>query len=243
MLRRRKKKNNFLFILISLLIIVLAIGAYFIFGKEDKNVPIVENNEQNNVTNNNEKETISKMTFIAAGDIMFHDDQLDSAYDKENDSYDFNPFFEYVTPYFTEADLAVANFETTLGGDTINYTGYPIFNSPDSVIDAVKNAGIDLVTTSNNHSFDTGLNGLKRTAQQLKKHDLDFIGTYEEKPDSRIKMKEINEIKVGLLAYTEMINKQDQLGLSDDEIQDAINLMDRDRIVKDTAEAKENGAD
>lgn len=32
------------------------------------------------------------MTFIAAGDIMFHDDQLDSAYDKENDSYDFNPF-------------------------------------------------------------------------------------------------------------------------------------------------------
>ena len=247
MLRRRKKKNNFLFILISLLIIVLAIGAYFIFGKEDKNVPIVENNEQNNeqnnVTNNSEKKTISKMTFIAAGDSMFHDDQLDSAYDKENGSYDFNSFFEYVTPYFTEADLAVANFETTLGGDTINYTGYPIFNSPDSVIDAVKNAGIDLVTTSNNHSFDTGLNGLKRTAQQLKKHDLDFIGTYEEKPDSRIKMKEINEIKVGLLAYTEMINKQDQLGLSDDEIQDAINLMDKDRIVKDTAEAKENGAD
>lgn len=42
-----------------MLIIVLAIGAYFIFGKEDKNVPIVENNEQNNeqnnVTNNSEK--------------------------------------------------------------------------------------------------------------------------------------------------------------------------------------------
>lgn len=68
------------------------------------------------------------------------------------------------------------------------------------MIDAVKNAGIDLVTTSNNHSFDTGLNGLKRTAQQLKKHDLDFIGTYEEKPDSRIKMKEINEIKVGFIS-------------------------------------------
>ena len=121
--------------------------------------------------------------------------------------------------------------------------GYPIFNSPDDVIDAIKNAGIDLITTTNNHSFDTGLDGLKRTAQQLKKHDLEFIGTYEEKPESRIKMKEVNGFKVGLLAYTEMINQQNQLGLSDDEIHDAINLMDKDQIEKDTAEAKENGAD
>lgn len=247
MLNRRKKKKILPFILISLLVIILAVGAYLIFGKENKNVPTVDNNEQNNEQNNtvnsDEKQAISKMTFIAAGDIMFHDDQLDSAYDKENDSYDFNSFFEYVTPYFTEADLAVVNFETTLGGDGIKYMGYPIFNSPDDVIDAIKNAGIDLITTTNNHSFDTGLDGLKRTAQQLKKHDLEFIGTYEEKPESRIKMKEVNGFKVGLLAYTEMINQQDQLGLSDDEIHDAINLMDKDQIAKDTAEAKENGAD
>src|SRR5699024_11533541 len=96
----------------------------------------------------------SKMTGITAGYIIFHYDQLDSVYDKENGSYYFNSFFEYVTTYFTEADLAVANFETTLGGDGIKYMGYPIFNSPDDVIDAIKNAGIDLVTTTNNHSFD-----------------------------------------------------------------------------------------
>src|SRR5699024_2840817 len=62
-------------------------------------------------------------------------------------------------------------------------------------------------------------------------------------PESRIKMKEVNGFKVGLLAYTEMINQQNQLGLSDDEIHNAINIMDKEQIEKDTAEAKENGAD
>lgn len=56
--------------------------------------------------------------------------------------------------------------------------------------------------TSNNHSYDTGLFGLKRTAQVLKQRGIEFIGTREVETDPAYAVKEINNIKIGLADYT-----------------------------------------
>src|SRR5699024_551217 len=95
------------------------------------------------------EDTFTNIRIAAAGDIMFHETQLMSAYDAESNTYDFKSVFEDVKPIFNEADLALANFESTTAGSTLNYRGYPSFNSPDETIDAIKYAGIDVLTTAN----------------------------------------------------------------------------------------------
>lgn len=188
------------------------------------------------------KEQTTKIRISAAGDIMFHQTQLTSGYDEATKTYDFKPVFEDVKPILSEANLAIANLETTLGGPEKGYSGYPLFNSPDEVIDALKYAGIDIVATANNHSLDTGSDGLKRTVQKLNENGIDTVGTYAEKPDSRTLLKDIEGIKIAILAYTESTN-----GLGSnypaDQLNNMLNLMTKENILRDIEEAKHLEAD
>lgn len=206
----------------------------------------VGNNDSNDPENNTDAEpdaeSYTDIRIAAVGDIMFHDTQLESAFDEESGTYDFNPFFEDVQSIFSEADLAMANFETTTAGSAREYTGYPIFNSPDETIDAVKNAGIDVLTHANNHSLDTGSDGLKRTAQMIRDKGLRSVGSYAEKPDSRVLIEDVEGVKVAILAYTESTNG---LGSDypEDELNAMLNLMRKDIISEDIQEAKDEDAD
>lgn len=188
-----------------------------------------------------EPDTFTNIRIAAAGDIMFHSTQLPGSYDAATDTYDFNAVFADVAPYFADADLAIANYETTTGGADRGFSGYPMFNSPDETIDAIKNAGIDVLTTVNNHSLDTGSKGLKRTVEVIREKGLESVGTYDEKPVSRVFMKDVKGIKVAILAYTEMTNGLGaQYGT---ELADMLNLMEADLIKADIKEAKELGAE
>lgn len=140
-------------------------------------------------------------TVLSTGDIMVHSTQLTGA--KTADGYDFTAFFKESAPYFQAADLAIANLEVTFGGsESGTYSGYPAFNTPDSLADAIKASGLNLLLTSNNHSYDTGLYGLKRTVQILKQKGIDFTGTKETETDPTYVVKEINGIKIGIANFT-----------------------------------------
>ena len=129
----------------------------------------------------------------AAGDIMFHNAQLKSGYDAKTNTYDFKSVFDAVKPIISAADLAIANFETTTNGsDPHKFTGYPRFNSPDEVIDAIQYAGFDVMSTANNHSLDMGRQGIIRTVQKIQQRGMDTVGTYEKRPDTRVLMKNVN---------------------------------------------------
>lgn len=139
---------------------------------------------------------------ISTGDIMVHSPQLTGALTQSGE-YDFSPYFKNLSSYFKAADLAVANLEVTFGGtESGKYSGYPAFNTPDSLADTIKESGLNFLITSNNHSYDTGLFGLKRTAQVLKQKGIEFIGTKEVETDPTYAVKEINNIKIGLADYT-----------------------------------------
>src|SRR5699024_6532942 len=148
---------------------------------------------------NEEAETSTNVMLTAIGDIMFHDDQLESGLTDDN-SYDFNPMFADVKPLLSEADMTLANFETTLAGDSVGYMGYPRFSSPDEVADTIKDAGVDILTTANNHSLDTEAAGLKRTAKVLNDKGFKTVGSYEEKPESRVLIHEENDITFAILS-------------------------------------------
>jgi hypothetical protein len=58
----------------------------------------------------------SSLTFAVVGDIMNHDLQIQTAYNKEIDAWDYKFSFEFVKPYLETADIAIGNLETTLPG-------------------------------------------------------------------------------------------------------------------------------
>ena len=146
---------------------------------------------------------VSSATILSTGDIMVHDPQLSGAKVPGKQEWDFGAFFKEVEPYFKRADFSVANLETTFAGNkNYPYAGYPLFNTPDSLIDAIKESGLSMVLTANNHCYDTGTNGLKRTQKILKKKGVPYIGTRLTEDAPVYTVQEINGIRIGITAYT-----------------------------------------
>ncbi len=140
-------------------------------------------------------------TVLSIGDIMVHQPQLEGA--KTSDGYDFSDFFKEVSTYFKDADLTVGNLELTFGGkESGAYRGYPSFNTPDELADTIKDSGIGLLMTSNNHSNDTGFFGLKRTAQILAEKGIEYTGTKAEESEPEYLVKTVNDIKIGIANFT-----------------------------------------
>ena len=148
-------------------------------------------------------------TLAVAGDVMSHMPVTEDAYVPETDSYDYSHIFQYAAPYLTEADYAVANLETTLAGGP-NYSGYPNFNSPDALADGLRDAGIDLLSTANNHTKDKGYDGIFRTLDVLDEAGLAHVGTYrsqEERDENHgIVVADVGGISVAFLSYTYGLN-------------------------------------
>lgn len=251
--RRRKKRIRLLSLGLGLIVIILA--ASFVvngIGKNEKNTgdDTIEGDPEEvvNVPEPEEPEEPEAKPNVtvnikATGDIMFHPSQLDGAYDPATGTYDFHNSFKAVKDILQAADVAIANFEgTTAGNEVYDYQGYPLFNAPDEVLDAIKDAGFDILSTVNNHSLDTRKAGVIRTVQEISKRGMDPIGTYVEKPETRVLMKDVKGIKIAFLAYTEMVNGLEST-MSPDDLDAMINIINETKILEDIAYAKSQNAD
>ena len=153
---------------------------------------------------------VSTATIGAMGDLLMHMTIFDdlSKYNAEvqqpDGRYDFESVFRYLTEYSSVVDFAVANLETTLCGtdNGYAYSGYPLFNCPDELVDGVKEAGFDLLLTANNHSYDTSLVGMKRTLEVIQDRGLKSLGTYTSSDAQKWIIQDINGIRIGMLCYT-----------------------------------------
>lgn len=209
MTNRRKaiiRRRIFLSLCSLVLVCAVAFGVFIvsaIFTDSDK-TPKARGGES--APSEQKKETSeikeSYATVLSTGDIMVHSTQLTGA-KVSADVYDFSSYFKEASSYFKNADLAVANLEVTFGGtESGAYSGYPAFNTPDSFADEIKASGLEFLVTANNHCYDTGLFGLKRTARILKEKGIDFIGTRESESDTLYTVKDVNGIKIGMANYT-----------------------------------------
>jgi len=144
---------------------------------------------------------VSTATILSIGDLLMHGQLITDAQQADG-SYDFSYIFPYITEYVTAADYAAANLEVTLAGPSRPYQGYPMFNSPDAIVDAAKNAGFDMLLTANNHMYDSGEDGFLRTVRTIREKGLTALGTREEAEEPAYTVQDINGIKVGMVCYT-----------------------------------------
>jgi poly-gamma-glutamate synthesis protein (capsule biosynthesis protein) len=107
----------------------------------------------------------------------------------------------------TVADLTIGNLETTLSGREMKFSGYPLFNSPDQFLDAIKDAGFNFLFTSNNHCMDRGQAGLLQTLVKIHALRIGSTGTFSSLKDrDSIRILNVKGIRIALLAYTYGIN-------------------------------------
>lgn len=193
------KTNKKLIILIISLIIISLSGFILILNKPKD---INKNIQQSDINSGKiEKEDkIITATISAIGDIMTHTPQLKAQYNSSTDTYSFYNNFSHIKGFLEKTDLALANLETTLSSG--QYTGYPQFNSPDSLVDAIKDSGIDVLSVINNHSADKGRVGLTRTLDVVRGRGIETIGIKKDNTEKDYIIKDISGIKLGLFAYS-----------------------------------------
>src|SRR5690606_1749038 len=145
----------------------------------------------------------TRLSMVFLGDIMQHDSQIADAWDAERGVYDYRPCFQYIKRYTQSADLAVGNLEVTLAGKP--YKGYPQFSAPDELLVALKDIGMDVIVTANNHSVDRGKGGLERTIALLDSFGIAHTGTFRnpaEKERDYPLIVEKEGFRIALLTYT-----------------------------------------
>ena len=148
-----------------------------------------------------EKDTTISLAVI--GDIMCHNSQYIDAYNASEKTYDFSYVFEDIKDYIANADLAIGNLETTFAGAKRGYSNYPTFNTPEQLAGNLKDFGMDVLTTANNHCMDTGYSGLVSTLDYLDEAGISHTGTYRsEEEQNTILIKDVNDIKIAFLTFT-----------------------------------------
>ena len=171
---------------------------------------------------------------------MCHLTNIKNAYDASKKDYDFSNVFKNVRNYLEDADITIGNLETTFAGSSRGYTGYPTFNAPEVLGQNLKDMGVDVLTTANNHCMDKGNSGLVSTLDYLDKYEISHTGTArsEEEQDS-ILIKDVNGIKIAFLSYTYGTNG---ITIPSDK-PFSVNLIDKELIKKHIASAKEQNVD
>lgn len=141
-----------------------------------------------------------KLTFT--GDILIYESQ-DKSCRLSDGKYDYKSIFEQVKPLLDSSDYVVGSFETTTAGKNARYTHEATsFNTPDGILSALKWSGFDLLTTANNHCFDRGFEGHKRTIEKIKEYGLEYTGTRISSDEQSFIVKDFDGTHVAFIAYT-----------------------------------------
>ncbi|MDR0664338.1 MAG: CapA family protein [Helicobacteraceae bacterium] len=146
------------------------------------------------------------VTLIAVGDNLIHKQLINRA--KTKDGYDFAPFYQEVASVVKAADIAFINQETLISGERFGYSGYPAFNGPNEIGEAIYNLGFRAINHATNHAMDKGKKALLATMDYWKtKSGAIVLGVHaSQKEREKPKIVEKGGVKIGFLAYTYGLN-------------------------------------
>ena len=117
--------------------------------------------------------------------------------------YDFSRAFLDVSHLLSDADLTVLNFNGTISGEPY---GSDTMSSPSQILDALRNAGVDIVQTANCSSVQAGLIGLKSTLSAIRQSGLEPVGAYATPDDFAASQGyticEVQGIKIAIVAFS-----------------------------------------
>lgn len=142
------------------------------------------------------------ITLLAVGDNLMHMGIINTGR-REDGTYDYGFLFDDISQYLDAADIRIINQETILGGNELGFSGYPRFNSPQEVGDAIADAGFNVVLHATNHAADQGLEGIVNCASYWGSHpDILMTGICGGEPSDEIPLLTIRGVTFAILNYT-----------------------------------------
>jgi poly-gamma-glutamate capsule biosynthesis protein CapA/YwtB (metallophosphatase superfamily) len=185
------------------------------------------------------------ISMVSSGDILLHERLWAQAKaDGVDGNWDFYPQLADLEPVISSADLALCHLETPLAELGKDYEGYPTFNAPPQITDAITKLGFDMCGTASNHSLDQGFSGLQRTIEILEAAGIPHTGTAisQEAADKPLVLDVETEngvVKVGILSYTYGFNGFER----DSDKPWSANLIDSEAIIAEAKLARSLGAE
>ena len=132
--------------------------------------------------------------FTAAGDITVTD---------KTAHLNFEDALQDVLPALCSGDLTTVNFEGNLVGAPY---GAEYASAPQSLMETLYNAGVDLVQMANSRSIVNGLSGLNTTLHNIRAAGLEPVGAWSTNEEAResggYTIREVNGIRVAIVAFT-----------------------------------------
>ena len=162
-----------------------------------------------------------RVSFSAWGDVIATDAMLETALAwGDGGAYDFSPLFARTAPWVqNQCDVSLVNMETTIGGDNgFGITGYPSFNTPEAMADAIAGAGFRVVVTDSNHTYDTWTDSIGYAQEVWSgKPGLVTVGSFASEADRETpRVVECNGLRIAFVAYCYGQNGYEQSDLPND---------------------------
>lgn len=178
-----------------------------------------------------------EVTLLMVGDILLHTPVAKSGKTEEG-GYDFTAVFANLQEEITAADLALVNQEVIIGGEELGISGYPSFNAPYELGDALSDAGFDVILHATNHALDKGKRGLVNCMAFWEENypEKAVLGIHDSEEDQQeIYVYEQDGIRIAILNYTYGTN-----GISlPKDMPYGVDLLEKERVIEDLQRADE----
>lgn len=193
--------------------------------------------EQTEIVSKPTEEEPQTLQVVMVGDMLMHERLIESG-EQEDGSYNFDHLFTHVKDFITEADLAIVNQETILGGPDYGYTGYPSFNSPYELGDSLADAGFDVILHATNHTLDKGKKAVINCMNYWETNhpEIAYLGIHQSKEaQDEIYVYEQDGFRIAILNYTYGMNG---IAIPSD-MPYIVDMMDEEKIRTDIRKAEE----
>lgn len=147
----------------------------------------------------------NSISLLFGGDLLCQP-ELIKACKKQDGGYDFSLCFEYIKPLLQSADFTAASLRTPVShtapyqGEILSHEGPRYYNAPVAYLEALSQAGFDMLTTEGNHCLDAGARGLLETIENIRNFGIIPTGTSEPEADKYV-IVDIYGFKVGITAF------------------------------------------
>lgn len=179
-----------------------------------------------------------------AGSIVMDDLTRKSGYYADSGKYDYSENLSLIADEL-KSDLTFATLEAVIDPDG-NVRQLP--NAPDTAMDMLSSAGIDLLALGYSRAGELGLSGIRSTIAEAQKRELATIGIYASEEDAqRLRIYTVNNVRIAYLHYADAASSTSQKKLKSDSAQYALPTVNVSSgaaaIAADITRARANGAD
>lgn len=193
---KRRRRRTAAMVAVCLLLIVIGIGVFFLLRRQEAAQPETQQVTQSGTASTEDATVIH---LVAAGDINVTDAVVASG----GAEYDYTDTLLDVSHLLAEGDITVVNFEGNLCGTPYGSTSR---SAPQTLMEALNRAGVDMVQLANSYSINQGISGLQATIQGVKDAGMEPLGVYADerayKAGKGYTIREVEGIKIAFVAFT-----------------------------------------